>query len=82
MSSIIEEFELKFILQEPNLIILGAFNLPLETQTCTNNVKKKRARLLEEYLKSLGLADCLKSNDDMVTYKTGQTRLDRITDRN
>jgi hypothetical protein len=31
-----------------------------------------------EYLKSLGLTDCWKSNDDRVTYKTGQTRLDRI----
>jgi exonuclease III len=45
MSNIIEEFELKYILQEPNLIILGDFNLPLETQTCANNVQRERARI-------------------------------------
>ncbi len=74
----IEEFELKYILHEPNLIILGDFNLPLETQTYTNKVERERARLPAEYLKSFGLTDCWKSNDDRITYKTGQTRLDRI----
>ncbi len=55
LSNIIEEFELKYILHKPNLIILVDFNLPLETQTYANNVERERVRLLAEYLKFLGL---------------------------
>ncbi len=39
---------------------------------------KVRAQSLGEYFVSLGLIDCWKKEDDRITQKTGQNRLDRI----
>jgi len=77
---IIEELEQKYLFNEPNLIILGDFNLPLELdRNCySNDSELDRARSISERLLSKGLTDCWKINDDRFTYKTAQSRLDRI----
>jgi hypothetical protein len=77
--NIIEELELKYVLNEPELIVLGDFNLPLEMNFSHNSKQEKeRARQLAECFQALGLIDCWKQGDNRITYKTGLTRLDRI----
>ena len=78
---IVEELEQKCILHEPNLIILGDFNLPLElgkeSHNNNENELERATRSLAECLGAHGLTDCWKSGDDRSTFKTGQSRLDR-----
>jgi len=78
LGTLIEEFELKYILNEPNLIILGDFNLPLEPELNNRHNEKIRAGCLSDYFVAMGLTNCWKQNDDSVTFRTGQTRQDRI----
>jgi hypothetical protein len=78
LASLIEQLEIKYLFQEPNLIIMGDFNLPLESDMNPNQADKLRAKNLSEYLNALGLQDCWKSTDDRITQRTGQNRLDRI----
>jgi hypothetical protein len=40
--------------------------------------EQNRARDLSEYFSSLGLIDCWKCNDDRITHRGRQSRLDRI----
>ena len=44
----------------------------------TNKAEKTRAQNLSEYLSSLGLIDCCMSDDNRITHKGGNSRLDRI----
>jgi len=78
--NIIEEFEGKYLFNEPNLIILGDFNLPLETHANyhSNETEVRRARTLAGLLEGKGLIDCWKDSDARFTYKTTKSRLDRI----
>jgi hypothetical protein len=78
LGNIIDELELKYINHEPNLILLGDFNLPLESGMHLGRAEKIRALNLAEYFNSLGLVDCWKAQDNRVTLKTGGTQLDRI----
>jgi hypothetical protein len=78
LSSIIDELESKYILHEPELILMGDFNLPLESELNLNPVERVRAQNLTELFSSLGLIDCWKNNDDRVTHRGGNSRLDRI----
>ncbi len=77
---IIEEFEQKYLFNEPNLIILGDFNLPLELDRhyYSSDTELDRARSISERLLRKSLIDCWKTNDDRFSFKTAQTRLDRI----
>jgi hypothetical protein len=77
---IVEELERKYLFNEPNLIIVGDFNLPLEpgVNHHTNEAEARRAGTLAEQLERKGLTDCWKVNDDRFTYKTARSRLDRI----
>jgi hypothetical protein len=73
--------ERKYILNEPGLIILGDFNLPLELDMDLHNHNASevaRARALAESLKARGLVDSWKNTDDRYTFRTGESRLDRI----
>jgi exonuclease III len=79
--SIIDEMEQRYIAREPGLIILGDFNLPLEQNMAAHNnstAEVARARMIGESMWSRGLTDCWKPNDERYTFKTGETRLDRI----
>ncbi len=76
--TLIEELETKYVMYEPNLLIMGDFNLPLEPDMANNPSEKARAKNLAEYFSSLGLIDCWKQNDDRITLKGGNSRLDRI----
>jgi hypothetical protein len=78
LRQLIDDFETKYIMYEPNLIILGDLNLPLETDMSKNMSEKARAETLSEYFSSLGLIDCWKQGDSRVTLKGGLSRLDRI----
>ncbi len=69
---------MKYVLSEPNLILLGDFNLPLESNMHNNNTSRNRAKELSDYFTSLGLLDCWKDNDVRITQKVGRSRLDRI----
>ncbi len=60
LGTLIEEFELKYILNEPNLIILGDFNLPLEPELNNRHIEKIRAGCLSDYFVAMGLTDCWK----------------------
>jgi len=77
---IVEELEGKYLFSEPNLIILGDFNLPLEPNAThhSNEVESRRAGELAARLEQKGLTDCWKINDERFTYKTARSRLDRI----
>jgi exonuclease III len=77
---VIEELELKYIFNEPNLIIMGDYNLPLELSREYHNSEadRNRAKMISENLIGKGLLDCWKINDDRFTYKTAKSRLDRI----
>jgi exonuclease III len=80
--SIIEELERKYLFNEPNLIILGDFNIPLELSSHrSNDCEVKRAKKLMESIEQKGLMDCWKDGEDRFTYKTARSRLDRITYR-
>jgi hypothetical protein len=74
----IDDLEMKYLYNEPDLILLGDFNLPLERAMNKNVGEQNRAGELSEYFSSLGLIDCWKSNDDRITHRGGQSRLDRI----
>jgi len=63
LSSIIDELESKYILHEPELILMGDFNLPLESELNLNPVERVRAQNLTVLFSSLGLIDCWKNND-------------------
>jgi exonuclease III len=79
--SIIDEMEQKYILNEPGLILMGDFNLPLELDMDVHNYNASevaRARELVESLKARGLTDCWINTDDRYTFRTGESRLDRI----
>jgi len=76
--TLIDELETKYIMYEPNLIILGDLNLPLEIALLNNSSERVRAKNLSEYFSSLGLIDCWKQDDSRITLKGGQSRLDRI----
>jgi len=78
VSKLIEEMESKYILYEPNLIIMGDFNIPFEPEMTKSAPEKARALALSEYFSSLGLIDCWKKDDTRITLKGGQSRLDRI----
>ncbi len=78
LTSVIEELELKYLMYEPNLVVLGDFNLPLESELNVINADKLRALNLAEYLKSLGLIDCWKKDDVRITFRTAHSCLDRI----
>jgi hypothetical protein len=78
LGALIDELESKYILNEPDLIILGDFNLPFETEMLNSVSERARARLVSEYFSTLGLIDCWKSGDNRITLKGGQSRLDRI----
>jgi len=78
LGELIDGLENKYILNEPDLIILGDFNLPFEVGMLHNVSEQARALTLSEYFSSLGLKDCWLENDDRVTLKGGQSRLDRI----
>ncbi len=71
LGHLIEELETKYLLNEPNLILLGDFNLPLEQRLNKNACERNRARDLTEYFQSLGLVDCWKSSDDRITQRGG-----------
>jgi hypothetical protein len=77
---IIEELERKYLFNEPDLIILGDFNLPLElNKNCySSDSELGRAKSVIERIERKGLIDCWKVNDERFTYKTAQSRLDRI----
>jgi len=76
--ALIDELENKYVLHEPDLIILGDFNIPFEVEMSKNMSEKARARTLFEYFNSLGVVDCWKPNDNRITLKGGHSRLDRI----
>ncbi len=78
--NIVDDLERKYLFNEPNLVILGDFNLPLElNRDCHNNDSElARARFISEKLVRINLTDCWKLNDDRYTYKTASSRLDRI----
>ncbi len=78
LSKLIEEIETKYIFHEPDLILLGDFNLPFETRMNRTVAEKLRARDLSEYFISLGLTDCWKGSDNRTTFRNGLSRLDRI----
>jgi len=75
---LIEEFENKYVLNEPDLIVLGDFNLPFKSGMSKNISEKNRAGIVSEFFTSLGLIDCWKPNDNRITLKGGHSRLDRI----
>ncbi len=74
----IEELEVKYLMHEPYLIILGDLNLPLEAEYNKSGPESLRAKQLKEFFDGLGLKDCWKSDDKRITFKTSQSRLDRI----
>jgi exonuclease III len=79
--SLIDEMESKYVMREPSLIIMGDFNLPLESDLSLHNhnpAEVTRARTLRESLLSRGLTDCWNISDDRYTFRTGGTRLNRI----
>jgi hypothetical protein len=78
LSKVLEELELKYLDYEPDLIILGDFNLPFEPNMNTNNSERIRAQSTLRYLESLGLRDCWDTNDNRITCKSGRSRLDRV----
>jgi exonuclease III len=78
LKRLIDELEIKYLFEEPNLIILGDFNIPFEQMSHKNAREQKRAKDLSEYFNSLGLVDCWKHNDDRITQRSGLSRLDRI----
>jgi len=78
LGRLIDELETKYLFNEPELILMGDFNLPLEPDFISNVADKVRARNLSEYFSSLGLIDCWKTNDNRITQKSGQSRLDRV----
>ncbi len=78
LSNHIDELESKCMIREPELILMGDFNLPLEIDTNLNYTEKVRAQNLAAYLSSLGLVDCWKNADDRITLRGGNSRLDRI----
>jgi exonuclease III len=80
MFEIIEELELKYFVNEPNLIITGDFNLPLESDRgyYSSEAEFERAMSLVERFESKGLVDSWKDGDTRYTYKTACSRLDRI----
>jgi len=78
LEMLIDELETKYVMYEPNLLIMGDFNLPLEPEMANNSSEKARARALSEYFSSLGLVDCWKQEDKRTTLKGGNSRLDRI----
>jgi len=75
---LIDELEVKYLFNEPELILMGDFNLPLELDLVVNVSEKARAKDLSEFFSSLGLIDCWKDNDNRITQRSGQNRLDRI----
>jgi hypothetical protein len=77
---IVEELEQKYLFNKPNLIILGDFNLPLEPggNHYSNDPEGRRAKALAGNFERKGLTDCWKNDDDRFTFKTAQSRLDRI----
>jgi hypothetical protein len=78
LERLIEEFEMKYVIHEPNLLVMGDLNLPLELDMINNASEKARAKRLAEYFNSLGLTDCWKKDDKRITLKGGHSRLDRI----
>jgi len=77
----LDEMEQKYTLNEPGFVVLGDFNLPLELDMELHNYNASevaRARSLAECLKARGLIDGWKSTDDRYTFKTSESRLDRI----
>jgi exonuclease III len=78
VGTLIEELESKYVYHEPDLIIMGDFNIPFEMSMSKNGPERARAQTLSEFFTSLGLIDCWKQSDNRVTLKGGQSRLDRI----
>jgi hypothetical protein len=80
LMTIVDELEQKYLFNEPNLMILGDFNLPLELNRNShgNDLERERAKSLVEHFDSKGLIDCWKLNDERYTFRTAQSRLDRI----
>jgi len=78
LEKMIEEIESKYVMYEPNLVVLGDLNIPLEIDMINNPAEKNRAKQLSTYFSALGLVDCWKPNDDRITLRGGQSRLDRI----
>jgi hypothetical protein len=72
LEGLIEEFETKYVMHEPNLLVMGDLNLPLELGMVNNQSEKTRAKHLAEYFSSLGLTDCWKKDDNRITPKGGR----------
>jgi exonuclease III len=77
---IIEELELKYIFNEPNLIIAGDFNIPLDKDrnVFSSDSEFERAMSLSQQLETKGLIDSWKEDDYRFTFKMSYSRLDRI----
>jgi hypothetical protein len=77
---IVEELELKYIFNEPNLIIAGDFNIPLDNDRSrySTDSEFERAMLLVQKFVNKSLIDSWKDSDQRFTFKTAQSRLDRI----
>ncbi len=77
---IVEELELKYILNEPNLIIAGDFNIPLDKDRSMfgSDSEFERAMSLVQQFENKGLIDSWKEDDYRFTFKTAYSRLDRI----